>query len=88
MITATDDYIAYEAMELGATPAVRVAFTPYYWPNGVKMLEAETAGGALKPGTTAVYRDEDGKSYSDKERPKELIEKSKSLLERWERGEI
>ena len=60
----------------------------YYWPNGVKMLEAETAGGALKPGTTAVYRDEDGKSYSDKERPKELIEKSKSLLERWERGEI
>ncbi|RII25645.1 MAG: hypothetical protein CXR31_13835 [Geobacter sp.] len=60
----------------------------YYWPNGVKMLEAETEGGGLKPGTTAVYRDEQGKIYTDKGRPKELVEKSKKLLERWERGEI
>jgi antitoxin component YwqK of YwqJK toxin-antitoxin module len=60
----------------------------YYWPNGVKMLEAETAGGGLKPGTTAVYRDETGKEYTDKGRPKELIEKTKAILERWERGEI
>jgi antitoxin component YwqK of YwqJK toxin-antitoxin module len=60
----------------------------YYWPNGNKMLEAETEGGRLKPGTTAVYRDQQGQAYTDRGRPKELIEKSKALLDRWERGEI
>ncbi len=60
----------------------------YYWPNGVKMLEAETVGGGLKPGSTAIFRDEAGKEYTDKGRPRELVERSKGLLERWERGEI
>jgi antitoxin component YwqK of YwqJK toxin-antitoxin module len=60
----------------------------YYWPNGVKMLEAQTVGGGLKPGSTAIFRDEAGKEYADKGRPGELVEKSKTLLERWERGEI
>jgi antitoxin component YwqK of YwqJK toxin-antitoxin module len=60
----------------------------YYWPNGIKMLEAETEGGALKQGTTAIYRDETGKAYRDKDRPKELVEKSKNILEQWERGAL
>lgn len=60
----------------------------YYWPNGVKMLDAETVGGGLKPGTSAVYRDDTGREYTDTGRPRELVEKSRRLVERWERGEI
>ena len=35
MIPASAEYQAYEAQLIGATPAVRVTFLPYVWPNGV-----------------------------------------------------
>ena len=35
MLAATDEFKAYEAMTVGATPAVRASFLPYLWPNGV-----------------------------------------------------
>ena len=35
MLTASEDYIAYEALTIGAQPAVRAVFLPYIWPNGV-----------------------------------------------------
>lgn len=79
-----DGLIENKAINLGMVTGKET----YYWPNGVKMLEAETSGGKIKPGTTPIYRDETRKEYTDKERPKELIVKSKGLLERWERGEI
>ncbi|WP_243372289.1 hypothetical protein [Geotalea sp. SG265] len=79
-----DGVIENKAINLGMATGKET----YYWPNGIKMLEAETEGGGLKPGTTPIYRDEAGQTYSDKGRPKELVEKSKLLLERWERGDI
>ena len=35
MLQAPPEYLTYEAMEIGATPAVRATFFPYLWPNGV-----------------------------------------------------
>jgi hypothetical protein len=38
MIPAGAEYQQYEAMQMGATPAVRISFSPYVWPNGVNDL--------------------------------------------------
>jgi|GEM_PF-4710657 hypothetical protein len=35
MLLASADFIAYEALTIGAQPAVRAVFLPYIWPNGV-----------------------------------------------------
>ena len=38
MIPAGAEYQEYEALQMGATPAVRISFSPYTWPNGVNAL--------------------------------------------------
>ena len=35
MIPASAEYQAYEAMKIGATPAIRATFLPYDWPAGI-----------------------------------------------------
>ena len=37
MLTASADYIAYEAQTIGGRPAVRACFLPYIWPNGINV---------------------------------------------------
>jgi hypothetical protein len=35
MIPASAEYELYEGINVGARPAVRISFLPYFWPNGV-----------------------------------------------------
>jgi len=55
----------------------------YYWPGGNIMLRSETVGGKLKPGTTAVFYDEQGKEFSDETRPDALVDKTRNVIDRW-----
>ena len=79
-----EGYIENKAINLGLVTGRET----YFWPNGVKMLEAETVGGKLKPGTIPIYRDEKGIEYRDEERPVDLVNRTKELTDRWERGEL
>lgn len=60
----------------------------YYWPDGKKMLEAQTVDGRMKPGTHFIYRDENGKEYTEETRPTDLLKKTKALTDKWEAGKI
>lgn len=59
----------------------------YYWPSGAKMIEISTNREKSASEVTAIY-DEAGRQYTVANKPPELAEKIKDLLEKWEKGAV
>jgi antitoxin component YwqK of YwqJK toxin-antitoxin module len=59
----------------------------YYWPDGGKMMNIESK---IKDDgkSNVIYYDKNGSAYSNEDLPQELKEKIRSVIDRWEKGEI
>ena len=54
MIPATPEYLALEAIKIGATPAIKATIEPYYYPNGITAAATYVDAAFVAPGRIQV----------------------------------